>query len=264
MPGSLRKRPELGRTPGNSACFSGRDTRGGYATRAVPSVVRSEPPKRNSLASCMAQDFEPEVPSEPETVAWNQTTTINDAIEGWKQNGWEDLSPVTVRRYENVWKVHIEKSIGKRRIATLTPYEVERYFRKLKADGAGRETVRYVRSVLNRACRLARKWSNSTLPNPIAESELPDLGHRRGTPSRCAPRRPKRYGNYWPRLRELDLRFAACLTRHRRDRHTPGRSVRSAVVGRRLGRTAPSRSTSRWWRRGEARRSSLQRPGQHP
>jgi len=30
----------------------------------------------------------------------------------------------------------------------------------------GRETVRYVRSVLHRACRLARKWSGNTLPNP--------------------------------------------------------------------------------------------------
>ena len=121
----------------------------------------------------LAQDFEPEKATEPEVLIWNKTTTVNDAIAGWKENGWADLSPVTQRRYENVWKVHIEKSIGKERIATLTPYDVERYFRRLKAAGTGRETVRYVRSVLNRACRLARKWSSNALPNPIAESELP-------------------------------------------------------------------------------------------
>ncbi len=121
----------------------------------------------------MAQDFEPERPLEPEVERWDERTTINDAIEGWKANGWDDLSPVTAQRYESVWNVHIRKSIGKERIATLTPYEVEQYFRRLKARGAGRETVRYVRSMLNRACRLAGRWSANKLPNPIADTELP-------------------------------------------------------------------------------------------
>ncbi len=158
----------------------------------------------------VAQEFEPEVPAEPETLPWNQTTTVNDAIEGWKHNGWADLSPVTVRRYENVWKVHIEKTIGKHRISTLTPYEVERYFRKLKADGAGRETVRYVRSLLNRACRLARKWSNNTLPNPIADSELPSWSiDERTTPVRSPS--VAEVQRLLAKADELDPRFATCL-----------------------------------------------------
>jgi integrase len=53
---------------------------------------------------------------------------------------------------------------------------VEKYFRKLKHDGAGRETVRYVRSVLHRACRLARKWSGNQLHNPVTDTELPSWG----------------------------------------------------------------------------------------
>ena len=146
----------------------------------------------------LAQDFEPEVPAEPETMTWNGTTTVNDAIAGWKHNGWEDLSPVTVRRYENVWKVHIEKTIGKRRIAALTPYEVEQYFRKLKSDGAGRETVRYVRSVLNRACRLARSGAAAR-----CRTRSPTRSSRRGPSardrSRYVPRRWRRCGGYWRR-----------------------------------------------------------------
>ena len=136
----------------------------------------------------LVQDFEPQIPAESDTLAWNQTTTVNDAIAGWKHNGWDDLSPVTARRYENVWKVHIEKTIGKRRIASLTPYEVERYFRKLKAEGAGRETVRYVRSTLNRACRLARSGATTRCRTRSSRASS-----RRGAstrpPSRCAPRR---------------------------------------------------------------------------
>jgi integrase len=210
MPGSLRKRPELGPDAWELRVFLGRDERGRvrHKSRTFRGSKRAAEKELGRLV--LAQDSEPAVPVEPETLAWNQTTTVNDAIEGWKQNGWADLSPVTVRRYDNVWKVHIEKTIGKRRLATLTPYEVERYFRKLKADGAGRETVRYVRSLLNRACRLARKWSNSTLPNPIAESELPSWGVDELPEPVRAPSAAE-VQQLLAKARDFDPRFAACL-----------------------------------------------------
>jgi integrase len=210
MPGSIRKRPELGPDAWELRVFLGRDGRGRvrHKSRTFRGSKRAAEKELGRLV--VAQDFEPEVPMEREAQEWNQTTTVNNAIEGWKQNGWDDLSPVTVRRYENVWKVHIEKTIGKQRIATLTPYEVERYFRKLKADGAGRETVRYVRSLLNRACRLARKWSNSTLPNPIAETELPSWSiDERATPVRSPSAAEVR--RLLAKASELDPRFATCL-----------------------------------------------------
>jgi hypothetical protein len=37
------------------------------------------------------------VPEEP--VAWGPTTTVNDAIAAWRENGWEDLSPKTAGRF---------------------------------------------------------------------------------------------------------------------------------------------------------------------
>ena len=48
-----------------------------------------------------------------------------------------DLSPNTVRGYEGVWRRDVRDSIGRRRIATLSPYDVERYFRDSKEGGAG-------------------------------------------------------------------------------------------------------------------------------
>jgi integrase len=104
---------------------------------------------------------------------WGSRTTVNDAITGWKANGWSDLSPNTASDYETVWTLHIQKSIGRRRIASLTPFEVEQYLRKLKDSGLSQERVRRIRAILHRACRLARKWSASTLPNPITDTELP-------------------------------------------------------------------------------------------
>jgi integrase len=210
MAGSLRKRPELGADVWELRVFLGRDNRGRvrHKSRTFRGSKRAAEKELRGLLA--AQDFEPEVPREPEVRAWGNATTINDAIEGWKQNGWDDLSPVTVRRYENVWKVHIEKTIGRQRISTLTPYEVERFFRKLKSDGCGRETVRYVRSVLNRACRLARKWSGNELPNPILDTELPTWPLSETTEPIRAPT-TKEVRLLLLRAQQLDPRYSVCL-----------------------------------------------------
>jgi hypothetical protein len=58
-------------------------------------------------------------------IGWGRDTTINQAIEGWRRNGWEDLSPNTTNRYDGIWRNYIAESIGRRKIASLTPYEVE-------------------------------------------------------------------------------------------------------------------------------------------
>jgi len=128
------------------------------------------------LAKMIAkQDTFPDRVPDEGARTWGPTTTFNDAIAGWRDNGWQDLSPLTAQRYEGVWRIHIHDTLGRRRIESVGPYDVERFFRKLKADGAGRETIRYARSVLHRACRLARKWSGNTLPNPVADTELPSF-----------------------------------------------------------------------------------------
>lgn len=111
------------------------------------------------------------MPEEP--TRWGASTTINNAIAAWRDNGWDDLSPKTARGYESTWRVHIEKSIGKRKIASLGPYDIERYYRSLKSTGLSPSTVHQVKAILHRSCRLAHKWSGGTLPNPAADAELP-------------------------------------------------------------------------------------------
>src|SRR6516165_1815801 len=133
MPGSIRKRSDRGPDAWELRVFLGRDRRGNvrHKGRLFRGSKRAAEKELSRLVA--AQEFEQEVPPEPETMVWNQSTTINNAIEAWKLNGWADLSPVTVRRYENVWHLHITKTIGRERISHLSPYEVERYFRTLKA-----------------------------------------------------------------------------------------------------------------------------------
>jgi integrase len=152
--------------------FVGRDSRGRvrHLHRTFHGSRRAA--ERELAGLIAAQDAMPApVPEEP--VRWGATTTVNDAIDAWRANGWEDLSPKTQRDYESTWQRYIKSAIGRSRIASLSTYDVERHLRALKTQGLGHDTVRHVRNMLNRACRLARKWSGGVLPNPVVDSELP-------------------------------------------------------------------------------------------
>ena len=117
--------------------------------------------------------------------SWDDATTVNDAISAWRANGWDDLSPKTVRGYEEIWYRYVRNTMGTRCIAALNPYEVERYFRELKDTGARKDTVRRVRNLLHRACRLAARWSRGQLSNPIANTELPAWSFTEQVPVRA-------------------------------------------------------------------------------
>ncbi len=155
--------------------FLGRDASGRVRHRHVRFHGTRRAAERELARLVAAQDAAP-APVPEERVLWGVTTTINDAIAAWRDNGWDDLSPKTVRHYESIWRVHIEPAIGRRRIASLGTYDVERYYRTLKAAGLSAATVRQVKAVLHRSCRLARKWSGGTLPNPAADADLPTWG----------------------------------------------------------------------------------------
>jgi integrase len=170
MPGSMRERqPNVWEL----RVFLGRDTNGKvrHGNQTFRGGKRAAERELSRLVA--AAENEPVPPPSVEAPRWSERTTVNDAIQGWKDNGWEDLSPSTVRRYENMWVKHIHGSIGQQRLNTLSPYDVEKYFRRLKADGLAEASVRQIRALMHRACRLARKWSGGVLPNPIADTELP-------------------------------------------------------------------------------------------
>jgi integrase len=170
MPGS--KRLIRGKDTWQLRVYVGRDSNGRvrHVHRTFQGSQRAA--DRELAKLVVAQALAPAPVPEAPTV-WGPMTTINDAITAWKANGWEDLSPKTTLGYEGTWNGHIKEMIGTKCIASLGTYDVERYLRRLKSDGSGPSTVRQVRALLNRACKLARKWSGGTLPNPIAEAELP-------------------------------------------------------------------------------------------
>lgn len=152
--------------------YLGRDAEGRVRHRSVR-FHGSRRAAERELARLVVDQHAKPAPVPEERMRWGPATTVNDAIAAWKDNGWDDLSPKTSRDYEGIWRVHIFATIGRRRIASLGTYDVERYFRSLKAAGLSAASVYQVKAVLHRACRLARKWSGGTLPNPAADADLP-------------------------------------------------------------------------------------------
>jgi integrase len=186
MAGSIRPRPDKGANAWELRVFLGRDSKGKVRHRSR--LVRgSRRQAERELAAMLVHTAEAPAPvPEERAVSWGPSTTINDALAAWKANGWEDLSPSTTMRYENLWKVHIREGIGRKPIAALSSYELERWFRELKRSGQSEASVRQARALINRACRLARKWSGGVLPNPVAETELPAWGlHESAEPVRA-------------------------------------------------------------------------------
>jgi len=173
MAGSIRQRKDRGDETWELRVYIGRDNHGRPKQRSVLFRGGKRAAARELARLVTEQESSPAAIPQEEARAWGPSTTINQAIEGWKENGWADLSPKTVRGYEEIWERYVRETIGVKRIATLNAYEVEQYLRHLKDQGAGRDTVRRVRVVIGRACRLAAKWSGGTLTNPVADTELP-------------------------------------------------------------------------------------------
>lgn len=174
MAGSIRPRTEKGPNVYELRVYVGRDANG--RARQKSTLFRgSRRAAEMELARLVtAQSEEPAVVPQDHARGFGPSTTINMAIEAWKNNGWQDLSPSTTRRYASIWSTHIERSIGRRTIASLGPYDVEIYLRGLKASGLSEASVRQTRAILHRSCRLARKWSGNVLPNPVSGTEMPD------------------------------------------------------------------------------------------
>ncbi len=227
MAGSIRQRKDRGPDAWELRVFIGTDSRGKPKQKSVLFRGTKRAAERELARLVTVQQETPDPVPEDDVQQWGPKTTVNDAIAAWRDNGWDDLSPKTVLGYDSIWNHYIRDTIGTKRIASLNAYEIERYFRKLKTEGAGRDTVRIVRSILHRACRLVSRWSAGALTNPVADTELPSwtLAERREpvrapeaaevrTLLRAAAEHDERFGAFLRLLAATGLRRGeACAVR---------------------------------------------------
>jgi hypothetical protein len=142
--GSIRQRPDRGADRGANAwelrVFVGRDSNGRIRHHSVTFRGTERAAERQLARLVAEQEAVPAVMPEEGPRTWGPTTTLNDALAAWQANGWEDLSPYTTKRYQSLWDVHIRDDIGRRRIASLSSYDLERWYRELKRSGQGQSS----------------------------------------------------------------------------------------------------------------------------
>jgi hypothetical protein len=90
MAGSIRPRPDRGRDAWQLRVFIGRDAEG--RVRHTSRIFRgSRRAAERELARMVAlQTLEPAAVPQGGARTWGPKTTINDAIAGWVENGWQD------------------------------------------------------------------------------------------------------------------------------------------------------------------------------
>ena len=99
-----------------------------------------------------------------------QTGTVAELVRDRLTERSERIKPTTLELYRYVFKSYIDPYIGKRKLATLTPEDIDRYFERLTNDGKGAHTRRMVRAVLSGAFRWGLR-RRRVLSNPLAMIE---------------------------------------------------------------------------------------------
>ncbi len=158
MAGSIRQKADRGPDAWELRVFLGRDDSGKVRHRSVTFRGTRRGAERELARLVAEQDREPIRVPEEDDRNWGPKTTVNDAIAGWRANGWDDLSPSTTRRYLSMWECHIRHSIGDRKISQLGPYDVERYFRDLKDAGLAEASVRQIRASVSPPTWWGLRW----------------------------------------------------------------------------------------------------------
>jgi integrase len=106
MAGSIRQRPN---GSWQLRVYLGRDEFGRvvHKTKTVYGTRRQALTELNQMVAefqgRLAERDADAGPTGGRVLSWGPATTINDAIERWKLNGWSDPSPTTQRRYQGMW-----------------------------------------------------------------------------------------------------------------------------------------------------------------
>jgi hypothetical protein len=119
MAGSIRQRKDRGIDTWELRVFIGRTDRGQPKQRSILFRGGKRAAERELARLVIKQESSPVAIAQDEGRSWGSSTTTNQAIEGWKENGWADLSPKTVRGYEEIWERYVRETIGAKCIAAL-------------------------------------------------------------------------------------------------------------------------------------------------
>ncbi len=88
----------------------------------------------------------------------DERVTVEQHLTRWLEGLEGRASANTISNYEYVSRVHIVPTLGRKRLAALTPEDVQRLIDAKRASGLSVSTVTRVRAVLVQSLKQAEKW----------------------------------------------------------------------------------------------------------
>ena len=89
----------------------------------------------------------------------DQTQTVGEFLTSWLEDtARPSVRPGTFQSYSTVVRVHLLPSLGRVRLAELTPQHVQRLLNEKSAIGLSPRRVNYIRAILRRALNQALRW----------------------------------------------------------------------------------------------------------
>ncbi|MGB2744704.1 MAG: site-specific integrase, partial [Candidatus Microthrix parvicella] len=99
--------------------------------------------------------------------------TFRELSDRWLAQSGPDLSPTTLRRYEDLLRLHILPGLGSVKISRVRTADLDRlYVGLVKERGLSPASVRQIHAIIRRALRQAVRWG-WIATNPAAEASPP-------------------------------------------------------------------------------------------
>lgn len=100
------------------------------------------------------------------------TTTVEEWLDQWLKNRTPRLAPKSVSSYRGLIRLHINPSLGSKRIQALKPADLKSYYAELAAKGLSARTQQYIHGILFSAFKEAVKLE--LIPRNISEVIRPE------------------------------------------------------------------------------------------
>jgi integrase len=87
-----------------------------------------------------------------------ENLTLAEYLDRWLDSIRGALAPRTVRRYEELTRLHVRPVLGKLRLSTLTPLQVQSLYRCKLDEGLSAATVVKIHTTLSKSLKQAVRW----------------------------------------------------------------------------------------------------------
>jgi integrase len=106
------------------------------------------------------------------TESFEYKDTVNEFLDKWLATAKQKVCARTYEDYVGLLRLYVRPALGKKRLSTLRPLDVQDFVNGMVDKGLSARTVRYAHAIFLRAMKRALKWK-LLVQNPASDVELP-------------------------------------------------------------------------------------------